>query len=407
MLMTIKLAWRNLFRNRRRTLIAGTAIGIGLAALIFTDALMIGMADHMIHSATASFMGEAQIHGEGYRESRDENVVIHDLSGVMKQLDNDKCVAASTMRMMGISTIASPAELRPAIIWGISPEREKALSQVDDAIVSGHYLEGGKREMVIGERLAELLKVNIGNRVVITVAQAGSGELSQELFRVSGIYRFGSKEMDDGMAFVQLGTLQRMLGLEGQAHEIAIRFRDRQVVGNPGHPFYSRYTVEGNEAVGWQILMPQLAVGLKLIDMSMVIMGLILFGVVSLGIVNTLFMSIYERMFEFGVLKAVGTRPWQMFRLIVLEAGFLAVISILLGLIIGVAVTAWVAHIGIDYRGIEMMGVTMREMIYPRFTIAQFWKYPFWVLGMTTIVGTYPALYAARLIPARAMRKSL
>ncbi len=407
MWMTIKLAWRNLFRNRRRTLIAGTAIGIGLAALIFTDALMIGMADHMIHSATASFMGEAQIHAKGYRQSRDENLVIHNVSEVMKRLDNDKRVSASTMRVMGIGTIASPAELRPAVIWGVDPKREPALSQVKDAIFTGHYLEGGKRELVIGQRLASLLQAKIGDRVVITVAQAESGELSQQLFRVTGIYRFGSKEMDDGMAFVQLGTLQRMLGLEGKANEIAIRFKDRQIVKNPNDPFYSEYSTNGNEAVGWQKLMPQLAVGLNLIDMSMLVVGLILFGVVSLGIINTLFMSIYERMFEFGVLKAIGTRPFRMFRLIVLEAGLLSVISIVLGLIIGVAVTSWVAHIGIDYRGIEMMGVTMREMIYPRFTIEQFWKYPLWVLGMTTLVGMYPALYAARLVPARAMRKSL
>ncbi|PJB81347.1 MAG: hypothetical protein CO090_03320 [Acidobacteria bacterium CG_4_9_14_3_um_filter_49_7] len=401
MWMTIKLAWRNLFRNRRRTLIAGTAIGVGLAALIFTDALMIGMADHMIHSATASFMGEAQIHGQGYRESRDENVVIHDVSGVMNQLDHDKRVAASAMRVMGIGTIASPAELRPAVIWGVDPKRESAISQVKDAISSGHYLGTGKRELVIGQRLAVLLQV------VITVARAGSGELSQQLFRVTGIYRFGSKEMDEGMAFVQLGTLQHMLGLEGKANEIAIRFRDRQIVKDPHHPFYSEYSTDGNEAVGWQTLMPQLAVGLNLIDMSMLVVGLILFGVVSLGIINTLFMSIYERMFEFGVLKAIGTRPYQIFRLIVLEAGLLALVSIVLGLIIGVVVTSWVAHIGIDYRGIEMMGVTMSEMIYPRFTIGQFWKYPLWVLGMTTVVGMYPAFYAARLIPARAMRKSL
>ena len=206
MWITVKLAWRNLFRNRRRTLIAGTAIGLGLAALIFTDAVMIGMADHMIHSATASFMGEAQIHGRGYLESRDENVVIHNLSGVMKRLDNDNRVAASTMRVMGIGTIASPSELRPAAIWGVSPKREPALSQVDEAIITGHYLGNGKRELVIGQRLASLLQVGIGDRVVITVAQAKSGELSQELFRVTGIYRFGSKEMDDGMAFVQLKT---------------------------------------------------------------------------------------------------------------------------------------------------------------------------------------------------------
>ena len=90
-----------------------------------------------------------------------------------------------------------------------------------------------------------------------------------------------------------------------------------------------------------------------------------------------------------------------------LEAGVLAVLSIVLGLVLGIVITGIVARTGIDYRGIEMMGVTLREMIYPRFMLVQFWKYPLWVLAMTMLVGIYPATYAARLVPAEAMRKSL
>jgi len=407
MWMSMKLAWRNLFRNRRRTAIAGTAIGIGLAALIFTDAMMIGMADHLIHSATASFMGEAQIHRANYRESREVSETIEDAGKLLNNLSADPRVADFSSRCLGTGTIASPSEIRPVLMLGVLPGAESRVSQFDDTLQAGTFLAGGERDLVLGARLAELIHVELGDRVVLTVAMSGSGELSQQLFRVSGIYRFGTREMDDGMVLVQQRVLQSMLGLEGQIHEIAINFADRSVVEREDNPFYAAYSGDGNDAVGWQTLMPQLAVGLQMIDLSMLIVGLILFGVVSLGIVNTLFMSIYERMFEFGVLRAVGTRPWHVARLIVLEAGVLAVLSIILGVILGGLITWWVAHTGIDYRGIEMLGVTLREMIYPRLMPVQFWKYPLWVLMMTMLVGIYPAIYAARLVPATAIRKSL
>ena len=136
------------------------------------------------------------------------------------------------------------------------------------------------------------------------------------------------------------------------------------------------------------------------------IVGVILFGVVSLGIINTLFMSLYERMFEFGVLRALGTRPFSMGRLIVFEAGGLAVISIVLGLIIGFFVTYLVAQIGIDYIGIEYEGVTFTELLYPVLELRQFIIYPVLVFFFTMLVGLYPAFYAGRLNPVDAMRRS-
>jgi len=368
---------------------------------------MVGMSDHLIHSATASFMGEAQIHREGYRDSREVSETVNDAGTLIKRLRQDSRVRAVSGRCLATGTIASPAEIRPVLMIGSVPEDEARVSQFDDVMASGSFLTGGKMDLVIGDRLAELLQVGLGDRVVLTVAMSGSGELSQQLFRVSGIYRFGTREMDDGMALVHREVLQQMLGLGDGIQEIAMTFRDRTVVENADDPFYGTYGTDGNEAVGWQVLMPQLAMGLRLIDMSMLIVGLILFAVVSLGIINTLFMSIYERMFEFGVLRAVGTRPGHIARLIVLEAGVLALLSIALGLVLGAVITGVVARTGIDYRGIEMMGVTLREMIYPRFMLVQFWKYPMWVLVMTMLVGIYPATYAARLVPAEAMRKSL
>lgn len=403
----LKLAWRNILRNKRRTYIAGTAIGIGLAALIFTDALFIGMEDHMVHSATASFLGEAQVHHEGFRETLDVEKTIVDYSAVAQKLGSAEIVEAFTPRVLAFAMINSPANNEGVSLVGVAPETERVLSQIDDALVDGEYFAGeNERDIVIGSKLAEVLEVELGDRLVVTSTEAHTGNLAQELFRVSGIYHFNIKEMDRAMAFVRLSKAQSMLNLRGQAHEIAVKFVDAKTARDRTLPLWSELSEGGNEAVGWPVLMPQLHAAMQISGYSTLIIAIILFGVVSLGIVNTLFMSLYERMFEFGVLRAVGTRPLAIARLVVCEAAALSFISIILGVIISLLVTAIVNHTGIDYRGIEYAGVTFREKIYPVLRIMQFIKYPSWVFLLTTIVGLYPAAYAARLTPARAMRRS-
>jgi ABC-type antimicrobial peptide transport system permease subunit len=144
-----------------------------------------------------------------------------------------------------------------------------------------------------------------------------------------------------------------------------------------------------------------------LTEFSLLFVGLILFGVVVFGIINTLFMSLYERMFEFGVLRAVGTRPSGILRLVVLEAGALAILSIILRDAMGFILTSIVTKTGIDYRGIEFAGTAFYDLIYPVLHIRQFIIYPIVVFLFILIVGLYPALYAARMSITDAMRKSL
>ena len=172
-------------------------------------------------------------------------------------------------------------------------------------------------------------------------------------------------------------------------------------------PFWGVYSRQGNEAVGWNVILPQMESVFALSRFSIYIMGLILFGIVALVIINTLFMSLKERMFEFGVLRAVGTRPFGMAKLIVFEAGALAVISIVLGVILGLAVTYIFTLTGIDYRGIEYLGVTFQELLYPVMEIDQFLIYPISLFFLTCFVGIYPALIAARMSPVKAMRQGL
>jgi ABC-type lipoprotein release transport system permease subunit len=404
----IKLAWRNVLRNKRRTIIASTAIGIGLASLIFVDGLLIGMKDSMIRSATSSFLGEAQIHLDGYRQTREVNETIHQLEKVKRELEQSQVVKNFAPRAMSYAMITSAANVRSIQMVGVKPARERNVSKIDEAIREGSFFEGDNpRDVLIGKELAEILEVSLGDRVVVTVSQAESGDLSQEMFRISGIFHFNTQEMDKGMIFIRLEKTQEMLNINDGIHEIAVQFQNIQDSMNPGIPFWDRFSQWKNEAVSWTDVLPQLNAVFEMTAISRLVMFILIASVVVFGIINTLFMSLYERLFEFGVLRAVGTRPGGVLRLMIFEAGALGIISAVVGIILGLAVTVVLAHTGIDYRGIEFAGSTIRELIYPVLNVYQFIYYPLGVIAFTSLVGIYPALTAARMSITEAMRRSL
>lgn len=404
----IKLAWRNIFRNKRRTIIAGIAIAIGLASLILSDAFMIGMENNIVKSATASFLGEAQIHGEGFRETQEVEKTIHNLDEVVNNLREEEIVEQFTPRTLSFGMITSPADVSSVLLVGVVPETEKYLSQIDEAVNQGNYFDGNDvHDIVIGSKLAEVLEVSLGDRLVATVSQAETGDLSQEMFRISGIYHFNIKEMDTGMAFIRLEKAQQMLGIGSNVHQIAIKFKDMSAAVQEELPFWQKYSRDNNEAISWTKLLPQLKAVFDMSGISLLVMCLILASVVVFGIINTLFMSLYERMFEFGVLRAIGTRSSGVRKLIVFEAGALGIVSIILGIILGFIVTLLFTKTGVDYRGIEFAGTTFKDMLYPEMRVMQFILYPIGVFIFMLIVGLYPAFVAARMSIADALRKSL
>lgn len=408
LLILIKLAWKNILRNKRRTLLAATAISIGLAALIFVDAYMIGMKKNMIKTATASFIGDAQIHREGFRDEQEATLTIQEIESITRKLAKESIVHYFTRRTYASGMIRSAANMnRGIILVGIFPGTERFLSQIDDTIIAGNYFKGDtENDIVLGSKLAEILEVEVGDRVPVTVPQADGGEFSQVGFRVSGIFEFADERMNSGMAFVRIHKAQEMLGIGNDVHEIAIKFTSTEISLDKDMPFWDTYDIHGNEVVSWTDILPQIKTLFEISNYSKYIMGFILFIVVAFGIVNTLFMSLYERMFEFGVLRAVGTRPFGMARLILFEAGALAVVSIAIGVILGSLITGTLAHFGINFTGIEMMGVTIQEYIYPVLAVEQFIMYPISVFLFTIIAGLYPAWHVARMSPVDAMRQS-
>ncbi|KKM83946.1 hypothetical protein LCGC14_1304190 [marine sediment metagenome] len=405
-MLLVKLAWRNIFRNKRRTVLAGLAVGIGLASLIFVNGLMTGMLHSMIRTATNSFMGQGQIHAEGFRDTFEAELTIRDFRKVIDSLKGEEDIIGFTPRTIAQGMLTSTSDVLPVAAYGIDPEGESAVSLLKEAVIEGKFLRSGKK-ILIGSRAAELLDVGLGDRVVLTMAQVATGELSQEMFRVGGIFHYGIREVDSSLVFIEISKAREMLAIGDEAHEVALKFTSIDIAGDIKLPVWERYSRGGNEALGWPGLLPQLKAVHELSGFTTFLTSILVFGIVALTIMNTLFMSLYERMYEFGVMRAVGTRPVQMALIIVFEAVSLAIISIVIGMVIGWLLNTLFGVIGIDYSGIEFAGITMTEPIYTVMRPIQFTVFPVMILLFSLLAALYPAYYAAKLTPAKAMRKSL
>ena len=404
----LKLAWRNIFRNRRRTFLTGLIIGVGLAAMMFTDAWIVGMKQNLISSATSTFLGHAQIHREGFTELYDGELTIRGDQELRERLAADEDIESFTRRTVSYGTISSPADISSVLVYGIDPETEPALSQIDESIVEGEYLEAiDQTGVLIGRELAEELEAEVGGRIVITVSEAESGAISQQLVRVSGIFETHIERLDEAVVVVPLEVAQQMLGLGNQIHEIALRFGDPQYAQEFGGAFSAKYTGDGNLAEPWTELLPQISYILDMTDISSGITMIIVFAMIIFGIINTLFMSLYERTFEFGVLRAVGTRAGVLRKLIVFEAGSLAVYSMVVGVVLGSILIAWGSVSGLDLTGVELAGTSFTGRIYTVFSIRQFTLHPALVFGFTVLVSLYPAHHAAKMSVAGALQRAL
>jgi len=404
--MLLKLSWRNLWRNRTRTLLSVLVIAIGLVAMIFMDTMMVGMNTNMVKNATDSLMGHAQMHALGFRDEQDVKLTINDLDQALLQLDKHPDLKARSLRIVTQSMLSSSGGGEPVLSLGVDPEEEQLLSKFDEAIIEGEYLDSvSGQKLILGWKLAEKLELGLGDRLVLTAADAESGQMVQELFRLSGIFKTGEEKMDTSMVLVARKTLQYMLKLEGRIHQIALRFSKLTQHGTPVNPLKKPDASSKNELLLWTELMPSLYMISKMTELSMAIMGTILFLIIALGITNTLLMGLYERMFEFGVIKSIGTTPWQAACIMLFEAVCLWFVSIIVGLILALFVTALFANYGIDYTGIEFSGVTFQEKIYPSYKWSRLVLYPFLILGFTLLASLYPAFKLWKMLPVEALRK--
>ena len=406
-MLSLKLAWRNLFRNTRRTVLTCTLISSALVVIILVDGIMLGMVDVMVGGITKTLEGEAQVNRKGFRENFEPELFLENPDDITRVLAADQRVSGYAGRVIVGGMIASTYNTTGGLIYGVDAQSELGVSRLEEAIYQGQYLTGAKREILLGKLMAELLEVELGDRIIITAAEVDTGEITQELFRVSGLFEFGPEEMDESLAFVNLSAAQPLVGMEGHVHQIAIRFKDPEDAKNEALSTLTSLNQGEVEALGWLKLQPSIGGMIEMSNYASAIVGAVLFVLTSLGVINSMFMSIYERIYEFGVAKAIGTAPRQIILLVLFEAFFLALIACAVGLLIGYLASSYFETHGIPMGRMEMSGVLLDGNMYTQVRVYQFVTFPLYVTLLTIAAAIYPAIFASRIMPSQALQRAL
>src|SRR5664280_1513863 len=413
----LRLAWRNLWRNPRRTLIAMAAIGLGYAMLLFVACLMAGLRQQMIESGTGLVLSDVEVHAPDYYPDRPTHQTLGgrtgtDVSALVATIAADPRVQAASPRVYGYGLVSATHQSAGAQLLGVVPDQEQKITVLQTRIIKGSYLTGRMpKGVVMGDKLAATIGVKVGSEIVL-LTPAADGSTGNDLYTVAGMFHTGLDAMDRGLVLMPLDSLQELLRLPpGRIHEIGIKLHDitdaTAVVATLEVQLSKTLPVRVR---AWPELAPELADYVQFNRRVTFILFFIFFLLAVMGIVNTMLMAIIERTRELGMLMAVGMRPVQVVGLIVAEAASLAGASLVLGAALG-APLLWYLQVhglnmGGDHQGaVSLAGVVVGPLWYGR---QDFTAYAQAALGLavTALVSAlYPALRAARFRPSEALRK--
>jgi len=402
----LKMAWRNIRRNLRRTLITLSAITFGLAAMIIFFGFTDGFHAQWVENTVKAYTGHIQIYRSGYRDDPQLNRSIADAAEIIKELKTEPAVDTYAERVEVQGLISTAENSYGVLIRGIDTGEEVKITGIKERIIKGEYLNEDKgRGVLIGHRLAEKLNAEIGDKIVLMV-QAADGSLTAELFRLQGTFRIGATELDSSFAIVTLKDAQALSLLGDRVTEIAVMLKNPVDVLPVSKRLKERLVSSGYEVYTWEELMPALQEMIDLDNIFMYLILLVVLVVVSLGILNTMLMSIMERTREFGIMMAVGTSPRNVILLVMLESFFIGIIGIISGAGIGIGVNRIISIKGFDlsrWGGATEFFAILDPVIYPETDIINvLWSCAI-VFLTALIVSVYPAVRAARLRPVEAM----
>ncbi|MCL6414041.1 ABC transporter permease [Aestuariirhabdus sp. Z084] len=403
MRLVMTLAWRNLWRNYRRTMIMLVAIVLGVWAMIFMTALLRGMVAQMLDTGIETLVDHVQIQHWQYQDDPSIDNRIQAPRGALLQRLQQNDIRAWSTRIRVPAVVSSERESRGINLVAVEPQMEAQLSFAADAVIEGRWLESaGENGVVMGQELARQLQTRLGKRVVV-MSQSPGNEIADRGLRVVGIYRATLQGVEQRYLFMGRETAQQLLGVEGQVSEIALQLQEAaraDVVRDQ----LQALLPEEQLARSWSELDTYLATMLKVMDGFVLIWMLVVFLALSFGLVNTLVMALFERTRELGLMMALGLRPRLILLQVLLESLLLLTLGLLLGNLLAIACIEWMAD-GIDIsivsRGMEMMGAG--SMLYPQLRIGDLVLANVVVLILGIVASLLPAWRASRLQPLKAL----
>ena len=376
-----------------------------IAIIAFAD----GWLGQMFETVVGQQVGHGQIHSPDYPRQRLIYETIEDTRGLVDALDALEVTAGVSPRAQGFALLAVGEEAAGAQLVGIDPERERTVTGIAGSIIEGSYLDGTSGQIILGMGIAESLRASLGDEVV-AVTQAADGSMGNELYEVIGIYRTGSARLDRGGAFVSLNDIQELLVLGGDVHEIAMATHHRDDVD--ALVSTAREVAAGRDLLvrPWTEIDPATAQILSMMDAVIWIILFFIFSVASLGVLNTMLMSVFERIRELGVLQALGLRPFKVLRLVLWETLFLSLLAAIMGGSVGVLL----AHL-LEVRGLDLSalmgditygGMIFEPIIFGELRFDRVLVIIAFMFVISFLASIWPAVRAARLDPVAAMRQT-
>ena len=405
--MLFKIAFRNLWRNRARTLITAGVIAVAVLIAIFTRSLNEGTYAVMIDNVVGMYTGYVQVHQKGFWEEQSLDNAFEPSDDLMKQLEEQEEISAWAPRLEGFALASSGKISKGAAVMGIDPEREDALTGVKDLLVEGNYLTKGSGGVLISEGLGERLKIGLGDSMVL-LGQGYHGVTAAGIYPVVGLLHFGSPQLNDRMCYVGIQTAQEFFGAPGMLTAIAANLevgKDANLVASSlsGKVDTSKY-----EVMAWEELMPELVQTIEGDRAGGIIFMYVLYLIISFIIFGTVLMMIEERKFEFGVINAVGMSRLNLVGMMVLELLMLTILGVLIGFAIALPLVLYFSKNPI-YLGDELaeayaefgMDAVLPTLVDPAIFINQAIAVCFFVL----LVSFYPIAKLIKLRPVKAMRQ--
>ncbi|MGI9273034.1 MAG: ABC transporter permease [Woeseiaceae bacterium] len=405
--LVLRLAWRNLWRQPRRTWLTTGAMVFSNILLVFMISLQFGMYGVMIDNTLQTFTGHLQVQAPGYKDDQKMRQVVEDIrplaATIRAELNNDRVAARGTAFALASSDDRSYG----IAIIGVEPEFEPLVSTVPGLVRDGRYLGAyAAEEIVIGAALARNLRIGVGDELTL-LGSARDGSFAAAIVIVVGIFDSGVNDFDRSFAEIPLGLFEDTFFMQGAGHQVVVNTTDIDQVAA------SKTQVEQllphDQALvvhDWDALQPGLKQAIKADMSSAFFMYGILVILVAFSVLNTQLMSVLERTHEFGIAMALGLTPWRLGRLVLLETAIMGALGLVLGALLGALVTSWFTVNGFSVPGMEEMAAkfNLPGRVFPRVSMLTLIVGPAIVYLFTMLAAVYPAQRMHRLQPVEALR---
>lgn len=410
--MLLKLAWRNLWRHRGRTLIMSSAVALAYALMLAGLAISDDSHNSMLREAVEAAGGDVLVHGQGYWDSRAGDIILEDGDRTLEMVRGVPGVESAFPRILVSGLVSTSSDNRPVLLQGIEPGTEAVLHDYRDDIVAGSYFEGGRpAPLILGIRAVERLEIEIGDRVVLATS-GPDGEMTRALFHLEGVLESGTRELDETLGLTTIEAARRALGHDAMLTQVGVLTAEEADHQEVAAAIRLATEARGNgiEVLTWEDAIPEM-VGLIAIDDAFgYIYFAIIFVVVLFSITNTFLMAVMERVREFGLLNALGLGHGKIGQLLLTETLLMTALAMGAGFLLGFAGHLAAARWGIPLSSygveeIEMSGIDMADLVVYSTINPVKWGVASVLVAVSTVgAALYPAWRATKLAPAEAMR---